>query len=78
MYQFMDMLQGFGGDFATTATLMTNEKYSEIRKSTSMRLCKMKSGKFRILYGNGTKHSEYFDVDMAKKNFVELYEKGLR
>jgi hypothetical protein len=32
MHQFMDMLQGLGGDFATTATLLRNEKYSEIRK----------------------------------------------
>lgn len=78
MNQFMDMLQGLGGDYATTATLLRNEKYSEIRKKTNMRLCKMKSGKFRILYGTGDKHSEYFDIDMAKKNFVELYEKGLR
>lgn len=75
---FNDILRAMGGDYAQTAKNMTSTRYSEIRKGTSMRLCKMKSGKFHILHRDGSKHSEYYDLDMAKKNFVELYDKGLR
>lgn len=69
-----DILKGFGGDYEKCANNIINEKYKIAKSKFNRSLYKMKSGKYRIMDYNKKSYGEFFDIGMAKKNYVEQYE----
>jgi len=70
-----EVLRGMGGDYEKAANSIIDKKYKIVKQKFNLRLCKMKSGKFKIMDYNDKNYGTYLDVNMAKKEYVELYEK---
>ncbi len=70
-----DMLRKMGGKYEDMAINITRKKYTACKKRSNLTLYKMKSGKFKIQDYHGKSYGILLDVDMAKKKYVELYEK---
>lgn len=70
-----EILRDMGGDYAKAAISITDKKYKEYKTKTNKTLYKMKDGKYKILDYHKNCYGTFYDIDMAKKNFVELYEK---
>ena len=71
---FGDMFGGAGGA-GSVSNVLIDAQFTRLKKTSNLKLCKMKSGKFKILnYYNEVVQGPYDGVQEAKIAFIAIYE----
>jgi len=71
-----DMENLFNNLFGSSGenTTIIDTQYKKVKSKSNLKLCKMKSGNFKILnYYNQQVGETYFDLTSAKKAYIKLH-----